>query len=90
MSDESIKLEGVVNIAKAEVLFHEMEDVLRLSHPTKIYAAEVTRVDTAVIQLIASFIADMNRAGTLVEWGGVSEEFLAAAKLLGMEQALNL
>jgi ABC-type transporter Mla MlaB component len=90
MSEESIKLEGVVNIAKAEVLFHEMEEVIRLSHPAKIYAPEVTRVDTAVLQLIASFIAHMNNVGASVEWCGVSEELLAAAKLLGMEQALML
>ena len=90
MDEESIKLDGVVNIAKAEVLFHEMEELIRLSHPTKIYAPDVTRVDTAALQLIASFIAHMDNDGTSVEWDGVSEELRAAAKLLGMEQALNL
>jgi len=90
MDEESIKLDGVVNIAKAEALFHEMEEVVRQSHPTKIYAPEVTRVDTAALQLIASFIAHMNNAGATVTWEGVSDELIAAAKLLGMEQALNL
>jgi len=90
MNEESIKLDGVVNIAKAETLFHEMEEIVRQNHPVKIYAPEVTRVDTAALQLIASFIAHMKNAGTTVEWDGVSNELIAAAKLLGMEQALKL
>ncbi len=90
MNEESIKLEGVVNIAKAESLFHEMENIVRQCLPTKIHASEVSRVDTAALQLLASFISHMNTAGAKVEWSGVSDELLAAAKLLGMEQALNL
>jgi len=90
MNEESIKLDGVVNIAKADALFHEMEDIVRQNHATKIYASEVTRVDTAALQLIASFIVHLNNAGTTVEWKGVSDELVAAAKLLGMEQVLNL
>jgi ABC-type transporter Mla MlaB component len=90
MNEECIKLDGVVNIAKAEALFHEMEEIVLQSHPTKIYAPEVTRVDTAALQLIASFIAHMDSSGASVEWDGVSDELRAAAKLLGMEQTLNL
>lgn len=90
MNEENIKLGGVVNIAKAEALFHEMEGILLKGHPAKIHALEVSRVDTAALQLIASFIADMNTAGCTVKWAGVSDEITAAAKLLGMASALNL
>jgi len=90
MNEENIKLEGVVNIAKAENLFHEMEELVRHCNPTKIHASEVSRVDTAILQLLASFISHMSGEGAKVEWEGVSDELLAAVKLLGMEQALNL
>jgi len=90
MNEENIKLDSVVNIAKAEALFHEMEEIVRKGHPTKIHALGVSRVDTAALQLIASFIAHMNTAGCTVKWEGVSDELTAAAKLLGMEPALNL
>ena len=90
MDEESIKLEGVVNIAKAETLFHDMERIAKHCMPTKIYAAKVTRIDTAAIQLIASFMQYMHQAEVTVEWCGVSDDFMVAARLLGMEQALNL
>ena len=90
MDEKSIKLAGVVNIAKAEALFREMEGIVQDCHPTRIYASDVTRVDTAALQLIASFIIHMNKSGVSVTWDGVSDEVIAAAKLLGMEQTLNL
>lgn len=90
MTDELIKLEGNVSIAKAESLFHQMEEVLRLGHPTKICAADLSRVDTSILQLIASFMDGMNKNGVSVEWDGISDELKAAAKLLGMEQSINL
>lgn len=90
MSDASIVLEGVVNIAKVEALHHEMESLVEQATPTVINAAEVSRVDTAALQLLASFINTMNSTGVSVSWGEVSEELIAAAMLAGLDQTLNL
>ena len=90
MKKENLTLEGVVNIAKAEGLFHEMEALVLEAGCTIIQASEVTRVDTAILQLLTSFIADMANVNINVEWAGVSDEFTESAKLLGLEQALNL
>jgi ABC-type transporter Mla MlaB component len=89
MSDASIVLEGVVNIAKVEALHHEMEGLLERAMPTVINAAEVSRVDTAALQLFTSFINTMNSAGVSVSWEEVSEELIAAAMLAGLDKALN-
>jgi len=90
MSEAKIKLDGVVNIARVEGLHHEMEDILKQAVPTTIEAMDVSRVDTAALQLIAVFIKDMGSAGAGITWNGVSDEFLAAAKLVGLEKVLNL
>ncbi|KZY31200.1 MULTISPECIES: lipid asymmetry maintenance protein MlaB [unclassified Oleiphilus] len=90
MSEAAIELEGVVNIAKVESLHHEMEEILKLASPTVISAGEVSRVDTAALQLFASFFTSMRTAEAEVSWGSVSEELQAAAKLAGLEQMLNL
>jgi len=90
MSKAEIKLEGTVNIAKAEGLFHEMEALFRSGTAVSIHAAEVSKVDTSTLQLIVSFITSMQAGGFAVSWDGVSDELLSSAKLLGLDQALNL
>jgi len=90
MSQASINLEGIVNIAKVESLHHELEEVLKLATPIKISASNVSRVDTAALQLLSSFFKSMHSAGTEVTWDGVSDELVAAAKLLGLIQSLKL
>lgn len=90
MSDAAINLDGVVNIAKVETLHHEMEDILKSATPTVINAEGVSRVDTAALQLFASFFTSMQSAGAEVSWGSVSEELKAAAVLAGLDGALGL
>lgn len=90
MSDAIVKLEGAMTIAKAEALHSQLEEIFRSANPTKIDATEVSRVDTAVVQLLVSFISSKKAGGVNVEWVGVSDEFLAGAKMLGMDQYLAL
>ena len=90
MSEAAINLDGVVNIAKVEALHHEMEELLKVATPTVINAESVSRVDTAALQLFASFFISMRAAEVDVSWGSVSEELNAAAKLAGLDQVLSL
>ena len=90
MSEATLDLEGAVNIAKVEALHHEMEEILKLATPTVINAGEVSRVDTAALQLLASFFSSMQGAEVEVKWGSVSDELRAAAKLAGLEQSISL
>ncbi len=89
MSQSEIKLEGVVNIAKAEALHQQMEALVIGGAPVSIDASEVTRVDTSIVQLLASFLDALKRTGIEVSWSGVSDEFRDGIKLLGMEQAIT-
>lgn len=90
MSESVVKLEGAMTIAKAEALYSELEDLFRNATPTKLAAQDVSRIDTSVLQLLVSFMNSMKSGGVSVEWDGVSDELLAGAKMLGLEQDLNL
>lgn len=90
MAENVVTLEGVLSIAKAEALHHELEDAFREAQVTRIEAKEVERVDTSVMQTLVSFVVAMKEANVQVTWGEVSEEFLAAAQLLGVKPFLAL
>lgn len=90
MSESLVKLEGAMTIAKAEQLHGQLEEIFRSANPTKIDASDVSRVDTSILQLLISFIESKKSGGVSVEWSGVSDEFLAGAKILGFEEHLGL
>tara|TARA_R110001592_G_scaffold38315_2_gene126478 strand:- start:19204 stop:19479 length:276 start_codon:yes stop_codon:yes gene_type:complete len=90
MSSRTIKLDGVLNIARVEALHAEFEVLEKKPEPLIINASNVSRVDTAVLQLLVSLFRSLFSLNINVEWAGVSEEFKAAAKLLGLESELKL
>jgi ABC-type transporter Mla MlaB component len=50
----------------------------------------VQRIDTAGLQVIATFVRERESLGGQVEWRGTSPSLLAAAKLLGLSSLLKL
>ena len=83
-------LEGVLTIARAESLYSELGELEVSTSSFSIDAHKVTRVDTAILQLLAGFFTFWVNKGVNIEWLGVSEEFKAAVLLLGLEQVLNI
>ncbi len=90
MSEPNLTLEGAVNIAKAEKLHGELEELLKHGTPTIIDASGVSRADTAALQLLASFFQSMKAAEVDVTWHEVAEELVEAAKLAGLAVMLGL
>ena len=90
MKSTTVKLDGVMSIAKVEALHHELEDALRTGSDTSISAEGVERVDTSVLQTLLSFKQAMKDAGLKTSWGELSEEFVAAAELLGVAEQLEV
>jgi len=86
----TINLEGVVNIAKAEALHQQMENILKEAIPATLQATDVQRVDTAILQLLLAFFKSMASVRVAITWKGVSDELLVAIKLLGLEKELGL
>lgn len=50
----------------------------------------VQRIDTAGLQVIATFIRERESLGRQVEWRGTAPSMVAAAKLLGLGALLKL
>ena len=90
MSSEIVKLEGVLNIAKAEALHAEFEGLEKNGRPLIINASDVSRVDTSILQLLVALFRSLAALHVEVKWAGISDEFKASAKLLGLEAELNL
>lgn len=90
MSEASINLEGVLTIAKVESLHAELETLEKNAAPVSIHAEGVTRVDTAVMQLLVAFFQSLASREISIRWSGVSEELVASAKLLGLASVLML
>tara|TARA_R110002072_G_scaffold154_1_gene997 strand:+ start:55122 stop:55397 length:276 start_codon:yes stop_codon:yes gene_type:complete len=90
MSAKTLKLEGVLNIARVEKLHSEFEELEKNSAPLVIDVKDVTRVDTSVLQLFVALFKSMSGLGVEVSWAGASDEFKAAAELLGVTNVLGL
>lgn len=90
MSEVNINLEGVVTIAKVESLHAEFEEIEKKALPVSINAQSVTRVDTAVLQLLVAFFRSLAARDVSISWSGVSDELRASAKLLGLAIDLKL
>ena len=50
----------------------------------------VQRIDTAGLQVIATFVRERESLGRQVEWRGAAPALTAAAKLLGLSEFLKL
>lgn len=90
MSEVTFNLEGVLNIARVESLHTELEELEKNAVSINLNANDVTRVDTAVLQLLVALFRSLSARELEVKWLGLSDEFRASAKLLGLETALKL
>lgn len=90
MSAKTLKLDGVLNIARVEALHSEFEELENEGAPLVIDVNDVSRVDTSVLQLFVALFKSMSALELDVSWAGVSDEFKASATLLGVTGELKL
>lgn len=90
MSEEILALPGQSGIAKAEEIHQKLDGMLLCAEPIVLDAGKVERVDTAVLQMLYSFVTSARAAGVRVSWGEVSTEFRAGARQLGLDKVLAL
>lgn len=90
MSEQVLTLEGVMSIAKAEALHHQLEDLFRSAQDVEIVTKDLERVDTSILQSLVAFVRDMRANNLGVSWGEQSEVFVAAATTLGVKTELQV
>jgi len=85
-----VNCEAVLDINSAKSLYAHFKEAIEHKHEVDINAEEVSRVDTSIMQIFTAFIFEAKTLEIPVEWTGVSENFFATAKLLGLEVELAL
>lgn len=65
-------------------------DSLGVEDAVSMDARAVERIDTAGAQVLAAFVRERAAQAKTVEWLGLSETFLEAVRLLGLNSTLNI
>jgi ABC-type transporter Mla MlaB component len=77
-------------VADAGALKSGLAKLLEDSNAVTLDIGAVQRVDTAGLQVIATFIRERESQGRQVQWRGNAPALAAAAKLLGLSSILKL
>jgi len=85
-----VNCESQVDIGIVVELHEYLKQALSEGQALEIDASQVERIDTSVLQLFHAYIREAGRQGLAVSWSGASEAVHAAARLLGLQQALRL
>jgi ABC-type transporter Mla MlaB component len=77
-------------LAEADGLKRTLGRLLAEPRPVRVEVAALRRVDTAGLQLLATFVRDRRTAGRVTEWRGRAPALEAAADVLGLRGMLEL
>jgi ABC-type transporter Mla MlaB component len=77
-------------VADASSLKSDLAKLLDDSGVVTLDIGAVQRIDTAGLQVIATFVRERESLGLEVEWRGTAPALTAAAKLLGLSSLLKL
>jgi ABC-type transporter Mla MlaB component len=77
-------------VADASTLKAGLAKLLDDSGVVTLDVSAVQRIDTAGLQVIATFVRERESHGRQVEWRGTAPALTAAAKLLGLSSFLKL
>ena len=85
-----IDLAGKVDIASATELKQELSNALNQDGPITFAAADVSRADGAGLQLLTSFVRELDGINREIIWDEPSEQLIDAANIVGLKEALHL
>jgi len=85
-----ITCEPTVDINYASDLYEHLKVAINANHEVEINAGEITKIDTAILQVFLAFMLEAKTAGLVVNWVNVSETFRVSADLLGVSSELDL
>lgn len=83
-------LGGECTLAEADGLKRSLGRLLAEPRPVRLEVSGLQRIDTAGLQLLATFVRDRRTAGRLTEWRGRAPALDAAADVLGLRGMLEL
>ena len=81
---------GHVSLTQLEALRKRLNTVLARTGPVIFDATRLTRIDTAGLQLLATFVRDRQANGRAVTWQGAPAWLAVASARLGLAVALAI
>ena len=85
-----IHCDACLDISGVRELYGTLRNALAARQPVVIEAAEVERIDTAVLQTLCAFVQDAQASGLVVQWQQPSLAVQNAARLLNVSACLAL
>jgi anti-anti-sigma regulatory factor len=79
-----------LTISGAQDLYDTLQSALRAPGPVVLDATQVTRIDTAGLQMLCAFVRDAQASGMVVQWRQPSPALENAARLLNVRTCLAL
>jgi len=86
----TVDLPENLTIANAEVLYNELDSYTSGTQDIVLNASEVSRADTAGLQLIYVFLKTLQQHQASVIWAAPSSALIEASEQLGLKEHLGL
>ena len=87
---ERVDLPSVININSINELKVLLDEVLLKNCDVEMNGAEITKADTASMQLICAFNEKLKADGHAMCWSGVSDECRNVAEILGFNEFFSI
>lgn len=87
---QKLVLQEQVRISQSKELKKQLEKLLTAKKKIQIDASNVQKIDTSGIQLLTAFAIKAHKETIEIDWQSPSEPFVAAARLLNLNEYLGL
>ncbi|WP_432471786.1 STAS domain-containing protein [Amphritea sp. HPY] len=87
-TDKTLMLPEEISIANISQWHSELSDLLQQASGIDIDASDLSRLDTAAVQLLTVFSNTARDSGVNINWLSVSDNLKTTAQQLGLDQLL--
>ncbi|MBV1873799.1 MAG: STAS domain-containing protein [Gammaproteobacteria bacterium] len=87
---ETVDLPAVININSINELKLLLDEALLKNCDVEMNGADITKADTASMQLICAFNEKLKSSGHSMCWSGVSDECKNVAEMLGLNEIISI
>jgi len=86
----TIKLNKHLDISSIQDLYHILKEAFELNHSVILQANEVSRIDTAGLQLLLSFYLTSQEKNITIQWQNPSPILINISNTLNIDNLLKL
>lgn len=90
MNESNITLDENIEISSIKKLYAKLEKCANRKVNVNLHANKVAVLDTAGIQMLASFVTQINQNGNSITWHEPSQQLLTFSEYAGLTKELEL